>query len=216
LAAGGNAGAASYAVGPSRPYPTLQALLAGVTLQPGDLVEVDGNATYAGGVILRDSGSAALPVTIRGLRVNGQRPILSGGSNTIEFRQSNHVVFEGFEVTGGTSRCVFVPAAFITLRDLLVRRAFVGQLNLRGSGCSRSGAAWVAVRCSDGPGRAGGNHGGRGRAHLSELQISDKVARLRRTSVCLLSASGTCADHRRSSHRMPRCCVRHRVACPEW
>ncbi|MBN8480532.1 MAG: hypothetical protein J0L88_02955 [Xanthomonadales bacterium] len=121
LAVGGDAAAATYAVGPGRPYASLQVLLAGVNLQPGDLVEVDGNATYAGGVILRDSGSAALPITIRGLRVNGLRPILSGAANTIEFRQSNHVVFEGFEVTGGTSRCVFVPAAFITLRDLLVR-----------------------------------------------------------------------------------------------
>ncbi len=121
LLAGDTASAATHAVGPGRPYATLQALLADVTLQPGDIVEVDGNASYAGGVVLRDSGTASQPITVRGLRVNGQRPILSGGSNTIEFRQSNHVIFEGFEVTGGSSRCVFVPAAFITLRDLLVR-----------------------------------------------------------------------------------------------
>lgn len=113
--------AATYPVGPGRPHANLQALLAAVILQPGDVVEVDGGATYSGGVVLRQSGTAAQPITIRGLRVGGQRPILAGGSNTIEFRQSNHVVFEGFEVTGGSSRCVFIPAAFITLRDLLVR-----------------------------------------------------------------------------------------------
>jgi len=47
--------------------------------------------------------------------------VLSGGTNTIEFRRSDHVVFEGFEVTGGSSRCVFVVAHEITLRDLLIR-----------------------------------------------------------------------------------------------
>lgn len=119
--ASGNTHAATYAVGASRPYATLQQLLAAVTLQPGDLVEVDGGASYAGGVVLRQSGTSAQPITIRGLRIGGQRPILAGGANTIEFRQSNHIVFEGFEITGGSSRCVFVPAAFITLRDLLVR-----------------------------------------------------------------------------------------------
>jgi len=115
------ADATTYAVGSGRPYASLQALLTSVTLQPGDVVEVDGGATYPGGVILRQSGTAAQPITVRGLRVNGQRPVLAGGTNTIEFRQSNHVVLEGFEITGGSSRCVFIPAAFITLRDLLVR-----------------------------------------------------------------------------------------------
>ncbi len=122
LFAAAHAPAATYPVGPTRPHTSLQQLLtAPFALQPGDIVEVDGGATYPGGVILRQSGTAAQPITIRGLRVAGARPILSGGSNTIEFRQANHVVFEGFEVTGGSSRCVFVPAAFITLRDLLVR-----------------------------------------------------------------------------------------------
>lgn len=123
LSIGAPAEAATYPVGAGRPHATLQALLTdnNITLQPGDVVEVDGGATYPGGVILRRSGTAAQPITIRGLRVNGQRPLLAGGTNTIEFRQSNHVVFEGFEVTGGSSRCVFIPAAFITLRDLLVR-----------------------------------------------------------------------------------------------
>lgn len=115
------AGAATYAVGPSRPHTTLQELLLAVALQPGDVVEVDGGTTYPGGVVLRQSGSVSQPITLRGLRVNGQRPLLAGGTNTIELRQSNHVVIEGIEFTGGSSRCIFIPAAFITLRDLLVR-----------------------------------------------------------------------------------------------
>lgn len=113
----------TYQVGPTRPHATLNALFAAVDLAGGDIVEVDGGLTYAGGVIVpqADGGSPGNPVVIRGLRVNGQRPVLSGGTNTIEFRRSDHVVFEGFEVTGGSSRCVFVVAHGITLRDLLIR-----------------------------------------------------------------------------------------------
>ncbi len=116
------AGAATYQVGPGRTHTSLNALFAAVDLAGGDVVEVDGNVTYAGGVIVpsADGGSAGNPVVIRGVRVNGQRPRLAGGTNTIELRQSDHVVFEGFEVTGGSSRCVFVVAHDITLRDLLI------------------------------------------------------------------------------------------------
>lgn len=114
--------AATWQVGPTRSYTTLNALFAAVDLGAGDVVEVDGNVTYAGGVVVpeEDGGSAGNPVVIRGLRVNGQRPHLAGGTNTIELRQSDHVVLEGFEITGGSSRCVFVVAHDITLRDLLV------------------------------------------------------------------------------------------------
>ncbi|WP_440223186.1 hypothetical protein ACQQ2N_19205 [Dokdonella sp. MW10] len=114
--------AATHAVGPTRTYTTLQSLLDTVTLRPGDLVEVD-RADYAGGVIVRSqhSGTAAQPVVIRGLRGGGRRPLFSGGTNTIELRNANHIVLEGFEFTGGTSRCVYVYAANTVLRDLLVR-----------------------------------------------------------------------------------------------
>lgn len=121
LAAAAPAGAATYPVGPGRPHASLQALFAAVTLRPGDIVEVDGGTTYAGGAVLRQSGSAAAPIVLRGLRVDGRRPVLSGGSNTLELRLSNHVVVEGFEITGGSARCLFVNAAEIVLRDLLVR-----------------------------------------------------------------------------------------------
>lgn len=113
--------AADFHVGPGRPYASLQALTAAVVLQPGDRVLVDpGN--YAGGVILRQSGTAAAPIRVVGLRGGGgQRAVLSGGGNSIEFRRADHVVLEGFEITGGTSRCVFVNARDVVLRDLLVR-----------------------------------------------------------------------------------------------
>jgi len=113
-----SASAITYQVGPSRTYHTLQNV-AGL-LNPGDLVEVDGNATYPGDIILTRPGTIVNKITIRGLRVNGLRPILSGGTNTIEFRLSDHYIFEGFDVTGGSFRGIYHHADDITIRDTVV------------------------------------------------------------------------------------------------
>lgn len=110
--------ALTYQVGPSRTYKKLQDVQA--LLAPGDLVEVDGNATYPGDIILTRPGTVVNKITIRGLRVNGLRPILSGGTNTIEFRLSDHYVFEGFDVTGGSFRGIYHHADDITIRDTVV------------------------------------------------------------------------------------------------
>jgi hypothetical protein len=107
-----------YQVGPTRPYTQLQQVLDAVALQPGDVVEVDGAHTYAP-VNWDEGGDPGNPVTLRGRRVNGQRPVLSGGTNTIEI-SANHVVFEAFEVTGGSFRCVYHHADDITVRDVYI------------------------------------------------------------------------------------------------
>jgi hypothetical protein len=115
---GGSAYAITYQVGPTRTYTKLQDVAP--LLNPGDLVEVDGNATYPGDLIFTRPGTAASKITIRGLRVNGLRPVISGGTNTVEFRLSDHYVFEGFDVTGGTFRGIYHHAHDITLRDTVV------------------------------------------------------------------------------------------------
>ena len=114
--------AATYPVGPTRTHHTLGALFAVVDLGPDDVVEVDGDVTYPGGVVVPEeaSGSAGHPVLIRGLRVNGHRPVISGSTNTVEFRQSDHLVFEGFDVTGGTARCILQGAHDVTVRDSVI------------------------------------------------------------------------------------------------
>lgn len=117
--------AATYTVGPSgRQYTQLSTLVSSVNLAPGDVVLVDGNASYNGGIVVGDddSGSSANPVTIRWTRAAGQsRPVLSGGQHTIKFEQSHYVVFEGFQVTGGSSSCIFNEANGTVVRDTLVR-----------------------------------------------------------------------------------------------
>jgi hypothetical protein len=124
--------AATYTVGPSGTYASLNAAFDQLDLAPGDIVEVQGGVTYdvgTPGIIMRDndSGAPGNPVIVRGIAVAGQRPILRGGTNTIEFRSSNHVVFENFEVTGtgntstGTFRCIYHHAHQVTIRGVLVR-----------------------------------------------------------------------------------------------
>ena len=79
LLAASCAWAASYQVGPTRPHATLNALFAAVDLAGGDVVEIEGGVTYAGGVIVpqADGGSPGNPVVFRGLRANGQRPTVT-------------------------------------------------------------------------------------------------------------------------------------------
>jgi hypothetical protein len=117
--------AATYTVGPNGQYATLNALFAGEDLEPGDVVEVEGGVTYAGNIVVpaADGGAPGNPVILRGVGV--PRPHLSGGFNTIEFRFSNHMVMERFEISGSvadnTFRCVYHHAHDIVLRGLLIR-----------------------------------------------------------------------------------------------
>lgn len=124
LSLSATAGAATYTVGPDGQHATLNALFAAVNLGPGDVVEVQGGVTYAGDIVMpaADGGAPGNPVTLRS--VGAQRAHLHGGFNTIEFRLSDHVVMEGFEITGDeladTFRCVYHHAHDIVLRDLLI------------------------------------------------------------------------------------------------
>lgn len=112
-----SAWATTYQVGPGKPHSSLKAVAS--LLQAGDVVEVSGNTTYAGDVKLTKSGTDSNKITIRGVRVNGKRPVLSGGTNTLEVG-ADHYVIEGFEVVGGSSRCVFHRGHDITIRDTAV------------------------------------------------------------------------------------------------
>lgn len=123
---GGHLLAANYQVGPGRTYTTLQDVAA--LLGPGDIVEVDGNHTYPGNVIFENAGTAAQKIEVRGIPVNGKYPVLSGGTNTVSFATpwpytgpgADHYVLDGFEVTGGSSRCIYHQANDLTIRNTMV------------------------------------------------------------------------------------------------
>jgi hypothetical protein len=111
------AGAETFQVGPTRAYQELDDVVD--LVRPGDVVEIDGGHTYPGGVVFDRAGEPNNKITVRGIRVNGSRPVISGGTNTIEAR-ANHYVFEGLDLTAGTSRCFYHHADDITLRDSIV------------------------------------------------------------------------------------------------
>lgn len=94
--------AATYQVGASRTYARLQDVTD--RLAPGDVVEVDGNATYPSGVAIETSGTADRRITIRGLRVDGKRPIISGTDRFGFEINADYVTIEGFEITGGITK----------------------------------------------------------------------------------------------------------------
>ena len=71
----------TYQVGPTRTFTKLQDVAP--LLNPGDIAEVDGNATYPGNLIFTRPGTSVNKITIRGIRVNGLRPVISGGTNTV-------------------------------------------------------------------------------------------------------------------------------------
>jgi hypothetical protein len=117
-----------YQVGPTEPYPDLGTVAP--LLMPGDVVQVDGNATYPGGVSFRNSGTPANKIIIQGLRINGKRPAIYGTAGftavgTFVIRcLGSHYVFEGFDLTTGTNpnawRGFYNVADDVTLADSVV------------------------------------------------------------------------------------------------
>lgn len=112
-------GAETFLVGPTRAYTQIHQVVD--LLGPGDLVLVDGGATYQPVTFPFDNdGAPADPVVVRGVRNGaGLRPVISGGTNSVEI-QSNHFVIEGFEITGGSFRCVYHHSHDVLMRDLYV------------------------------------------------------------------------------------------------
>lgn len=89
-------------------------------LEPGDVVELVGGAIYQGGVRFTRPGRPDAKIVIRGVPVDGKRPVISGGGDTIE-AAGDHYVFEELELTGGKNRCFFHHAHDVTLSRSLVR-----------------------------------------------------------------------------------------------
>jgi len=120
------ASATTYEVGPGQPFGSIHDTLE--SLAPGDVVEVQGGATYPGDLWIRTGGEPGNPIIFRGVAVNGQRPVLEGvGSeeyhDMIVLLYANHVVFEGFEIVGDGNpdhSGIVSKADDVTIRDVLV------------------------------------------------------------------------------------------------
>ena len=98
------AAASTLSVGPGKKYAGIADAMPDAN--PGDVIEVQGGNTYPGMIWLREDqgGTKDQPVTIRGIKVEGKRPVLSGvGSgqyeNIILLLNANHVVMEMWDAT---------------------------------------------------------------------------------------------------------------------
>ncbi|HSG29142.1 MAG TPA: fibronectin type III domain-containing protein [Candidatus Krumholzibacterium sp.] len=116
---------ATYYVGPGRTYATLQDVA--IHLRPGDLVIVDGGRVYPGGLAFYNSGTPEAPITIRGDKSGGSRPVIEGGHDVVEFNRDNYV-FESFEIRNSSFRGLYHHADNITLRDCVVHHCPHGIL----------------------------------------------------------------------------------------
>ncbi|HEU4412579.1 MAG TPA: hypothetical protein VFS43_45470 [Polyangiaceae bacterium] len=112
----GVAGAATYKVGPGERYAQPEEVAD--LLAPGDVVELAGGQTYRP-VHFRESGTAAAKITIRGVMVDGKRPVLAGGEYTAIF-DGDHYVAENLEITGGSETCLIHKGDDLTVRNALV------------------------------------------------------------------------------------------------
>ncbi|APV50532.1 hypothetical protein BWI17_13025 [Betaproteobacteria bacterium GR16-43] len=114
-----SAGATTYQVGPTRAFTQITQVTG--MLNPGDVVEVDGNATY-NTVFLTRSGSVAQPITIRGMAAGAQRPVIHSNlanDDGLRMDVDNYVV-EDMVVAGARVKCVYLHGNNLTLRRVQV------------------------------------------------------------------------------------------------
>jgi len=109
----------TYTVGPSRMYTNLQQVT--TLLVSGDIVLVDGNVNYDGGIFLSIPGTAANPITIKGVTVNGNRPILTGGVYGINISNAHFNIIDGFVITATTKAGIGHFADQIIIRNCVYR-----------------------------------------------------------------------------------------------
>jgi hypothetical protein len=110
--------ATTYQVGSGRTYATLQDVVD--LLRPGDVVLVDGDATYPSGAQIAQNGTADKPITISGIRPEGgKRPLVKGTSTYGIDISADYIRFEGFEVRG-RPKGIGVFGNNITVRDCII------------------------------------------------------------------------------------------------
>lgn len=112
-------------IGPGKKLPDLQSVAP--LLGPGDVVLLQGDATYPGGVRLSRDGAPGRPITVRGVTINGKRPVLEGSVDTLEVT-GDHYVFENIEITGASKRCFFHHSHDVLLKNVFIHDCKNGVL----------------------------------------------------------------------------------------
>lgn len=118
-----------YYVGPTREFKELQDIEN--RLNPGDTVLVDGDFTYNGGIVFPHHGTIDDFITVKGVKVNGKRPLIDGGTdNLYAVELSGHnFIFEGFEITGAKKCGICHHADNVIIRDCVIHDCDMGILS---------------------------------------------------------------------------------------
>jgi hypothetical protein len=85
-------------------------------LRAGDTVEVDPGQYTA--VEFTRSGTTKAPIMIRGS--TKERPFIQGGVHTVHFKNANNIIFENFDVSGGSESCIRSMADHVIVRNVFV------------------------------------------------------------------------------------------------
>ena len=165
-------------VGQGLQYATIEEALSNT--MPGDVVEVQGGQTYKGTINLREGygGTADKPVTVRGIPVNGMRPVLSGVgtgyNNMVLLLNANHFVMESFEVIGDasdSSYCIVHKADDVTLRDFVIHNC----LHQGGLVGNDFGSGSLTVEYSEFYHNGGGSKGGSAGDHQIYMATDEEM-----------------------------------------
>lgn len=114
---------ATHYVGPSYPTKKLQDLAS--QLKPGDVVEVEGNVEYIGGITFSANGTAEQPIIIRGKQVNGKLPIIKQGPNArIIVMNGSNTTLTGFEIIGNSDETTRVGIG-VYADDIIIRNCII-------------------------------------------------------------------------------------------
>jgi len=137
----------AFEVGPGRKFPDLHSVAP--LLGPGDVVTLQGNARYRGGVRFSRPGAEGRPITIRGVVVDGKRPVIEGSVDSIEVA-GDHYVFENLEITGASKRCFFHHAHGVVIRNSFIHDCMNGLLGADDNSGSLTIEASEFARSGDG------------------------------------------------------------------
>ncbi|MFC1585610.1 right-handed parallel beta-helix repeat-containing protein [Fibrobacterota bacterium] len=114
-----SAWAETYQVGPGKQYSSLGSVVG--QLSPGDIVEVDGDESYSSGISISRDGNASNRITIKGIPVNGNLPVISGGSQFGFEVLGDYITIQGFEVTGASKAGIGIYSDEVIIRNCIIR-----------------------------------------------------------------------------------------------
>lgn len=118
---------ALYAVGPTRPYARLQQVAS--PLNPGDTVLIDSDVLYAGGITFSRAGTPRNRIVMRGIKVNGIRPVIESGTNAVSFIDAGTCyTLEGFEIRNASVRGIYHQAGDLIVRNVVVHHCTNGLM----------------------------------------------------------------------------------------